>query len=101
RRAGHEARGRGERDVEYGEQRAVRVREAPHRPARLVGDVEVEADLEPVQDLEAEAERQEHEQRPPADPEMACRRLDRGARGSLRHSMILTGRSSRSDTSLR
>ena len=46
------------------------VREGPHQAARAVGDVEVKADLEPVQGLQGHPQREEQEERPPSHLEM-------------------------------
>ena len=63
----------GEGDVHQRQQRAVRVRQRQHQPARRVAHVEVPADLEAVQRLQHDAERQEEQQAPPAEPQMRPR----------------------------
>ena len=46
------------------------VRESPHQAARTVGDVEVKADLEPVQGLQDQPQREEQKERPPSHFQM-------------------------------
>src|SRR5262249_32883107 len=59
-----------EQDVDRPEQRPVRVGQAPHQPARLVGNVEVETDLEVVERLQDQAEAGKHQQPPPAEAQV-------------------------------
>ena len=59
-------------------QAPVGMSEGPHQPARFVGDIQIHPNLKSVKQFKDEPERQEDEQRPPAEAEMPPSEVGRG-----------------------
>lgn len=60
----------GKHDVDHPQQGSVRMGKGPHEAARLVGHVQIGADLETVQRFQRQPERREHKNRPPPEPQV-------------------------------